>query len=82
MKILPINTLMFRASQPLKPIREEDKARIVDPLKPTPLSVNDEFIKEKTESQKRLEQEQKEKEKEIAFKKLISEPGKFNKENK
>ena len=51
MKILPINTMMFKASQPLKPIREEDKARIVDPLKPTPLSVNDEFIKEKTESQ-------------------------------
>ena len=80
MKILPINTLMFRASQPLKPVREEDKAKIVDPLKPTLLSVNDEFIKEKTESQRRLEQEQKEKE--IAFKKLISEPGKFNKENK
>ena len=34
----------------------------------------------KTESQRRLEEEQKEKE--IAFKKLISEPGKFNKENK
>lgn len=78
MKILPINTMMFRASQPLKPIREEDKAKIVDPLKPIPLSVNDEFIKEKTESQRRLEEEQKE----IAFKKLISEPGKFNKENK
>ena len=55
MKILPINTLMFRASQPLKPIREEDKAKIVDPLKPIPLSVNDEFIKEKTEYQRRLE---------------------------
>ena len=33
MKILPINTLMFRASQPLKPVREEDKAKMIKELK-------------------------------------------------